>query len=299
MQRFFVAFWIAGVITATVVAAPLRVVVSYPWIRSLVEEIADDQVSLYTLAKGSEDPHFVVPKPSHIAKLRKADLLIIQGASLEIGFLPPLVRQANNPVIFPGNRGFLDLSTAVSLIEQPQAVSRAAGDVHPQGHPHYHLDPHNIPVLARTIETKLCDLDPDHCPLYRKRLEDFLRRWQAKLQQWDQQCASLKGAKVVTYHKLYDYFLRRYGMQLVGTLEPLPGISPSAKHLIQLIQQMRAAKVRWILQDVYHEQKTARYVASKTQATVKVLPHDVGALPTIHSIFDLFDYIVKQLTVQP
>jgi zinc/manganese transport system substrate-binding protein len=152
------------------------VVATYPWIGELVKEVGKDQVSFYVIAKGTEDPHFVVPKPSHIAKMRDADLLIVQGASLEVGFLPPLLQQSNNPKIQHGRQGYLDLSQFVELIEKPVNISRAMGDVHPEGNPHYQLDPHNIPPLARAIEERLCKLDSPNCAHYRGNLEDFLRR---------------------------------------------------------------------------------------------------------------------------
>lgn len=272
----------------------LKVVATYPWIGSLVKEIGKDKVSLYVIAKGTEDPHFVVPKPSHIAKLRDADLLIIQGAQLEIGFLPPLLQQSNNPRIQPGREGLLDLSQFVALIEKPASVSRAMGDVHPEGNPHYQLDPHNIPVLAKAVEKKLCELDQSNCAYYGTNLENFLSLWNTKLKEWDRDFEKLRGTRVIEYHKLYDYLLNRYGMVLVGTLEPLPGIPPTATHIEELLKT--AQKVKYILQDVYHEKRAAQFVAKKLNAKMVVLPHDVGALPEAKDLFSLFDEIVRRLS---
>jgi len=274
--------------------AQLKVVATYPWIGELVKEVGKDRVSLYVIAKGTEDPHFVVPKPSHIAKMRDADLLIMQGASLEVGFLPPLLQQSNNPKIQPGRQGLLDLSEFVKIIEKPVSVSRAMGDVHPEGNPHYQLDPHNIPPLARAIAERLCQLDSPNCAYYRGNLEDFLRRWNAKLTEWDREFAKLKGVKVIQYHKLYDYLLQRYGMVLVGTLEPLPSIPPTGKHIEGLISQ--AQGVKFILQDVYHEKRTAQFVAQRLNAKVVILPHDVGAVPEAKDLFSLFDEILRRLS---
>jgi zinc/manganese transport system substrate-binding protein len=273
--------------------AKLKVVATYPWIGELVKEVGRDRVSLYVIAKGTEDPHFVVPKPSHIAKMRDADLLIVQGASLEVGFLPPLLQQSNNPKIQPGRQGYLDLSQFVELIEKPVNISRAMGDVHPEGNPHYQLDPHNIPPLARAITERLCQLDSPNCAHYRGNLEDFLRRWNARLTEWDREFAKLKGIKVIQYHKLYDYLLQRYGIVLVGTLEPLPGIPPTGKHIEGLISQ--AQGVKFILQDVYHEKRTAQFVAQRLNAKVVILPHDVGAVPEAKDLFSLFDEILRRL----
>jgi zinc/manganese transport system substrate-binding protein len=274
--------------------AKLKVVATYPWIGELVREVGKDRVSLYVIAKGTEDPHFVVPKPSHIAKMRDADLLIVQGASLEEGFLPPLLQQSNNPKIQPGRQGYLDLSQFVELIEKPVNISRAMGDVHPEGNPHYQLDPHNIPPLAKTIAERLCQLDSPNCAYYRGNLEDFLKRWNAKLTEWDREFAKLKGIKVIQYHKLYDYLLQRYGMVLVGTLEPLPGIPPTGKHIEGLISQ--AQGVKFILQDVYHEKRTAQFVAQRLNAKVVILPHEVGAVPEAKDLFSLFDEILRRLS---
>jgi zinc/manganese transport system substrate-binding protein len=274
--------------------AQLKVVATYPWIGELVKEVGKDRVSLYVIAKGTEDPHFVVPKPSHIAKMRDADLLIVQGASLEEGFLPPLLQQSNNPKIQPGRQGYLELSQFVELIEKPVNISRAMGDVHPEGNPHYPLDPHNIPPLARAIAEKLCQLDSPNCAYYRGNLEDFLKRWNARLTEWDREFAKLKGIKVIQYHKLYDYLLRRYRMVLVGTLEPLPGIPPTGKHIEGLISQ--AQGVKFILQDVYHEKRTAQFVAQRLNAKVVILPHDVGAVPEAKDLFSLFDEILRRLS---
>lgn len=274
--------------------AKLKVVATYPWVGELVKEIGKDWVSLYVIAKGTDDHHFVVPKPSHIAKMRDADLVIVQGASLEVGFLPPLLQQSNNPKIQPRRQGYLDLSEFVELIEKPVNISRAMGDVHPEGNPHYQLDPHNIPPLARAIAEKLCQLDNPNCAYYRGNLEDFLRRWNAKLTEWDREFAKLKGIKVIQYHKLYDYLLQRYGMVLVGTLEPLPGIPPTGKHIESLISQ--AQGVKFILQDVYHEKRTAQFVAQRLNAKVVILPHEVGAVPEAKDLFSLFDEILKRLS---
>jgi zinc/manganese transport system substrate-binding protein len=278
----------------TVSFAKLKVVATYPWIGELVKEVGKDRVSLYVIARGTDDPHFVVPKPSHIAKMRNADLLIVQGASLEVGFLPPLLQQSNNPKIQPGRQGYLDLSQFVELIEKPANISRAMGDVHPEGNPHYQLDPHNIPPLARAIAERLCQLDSPNCAHYRGNLEDFLKRWNARLTEWDKEFAKLKGIKVIQYHKLYDYLLQRYGIVSVGTLEPLPGIPPTGKHIEGLISQ--AQGVKFILQNVYHEKRAAQFVAQRLKAKVVILPHDVGAVPEAKDLFSLFDEILRRLS---
>lgn len=276
--------------------ANLKVVATYPWIGELVKEIGKEKVSIYVMAKGTEDPHYIVPKPSHIARLRSADLLIIQGASIEIGFLPSLISQSNNPQIQPGNKGFLDLSQFVEIIEKPEIVNRAMGDVHPEGNPHYNLDPHNIPVLAQIVKEKLCELDPQNCSYYQENLKNFLEKWQNKTKEWDQNFSKLKGVKVIEYHKIQDYLIKRYEMVLIGTIEELPGIPPTAKYIDQLIKKAETEKIKFVIVGVYNEKKVAEYVASKIGAKLVILPHDVGALPQIKNLFDLFDFIQTELS---
>ncbi len=285
-------FLVLLVLLVSVSLADVRVVVTYPWIGDLVRKIGGDRVSIHVIAKGTEDPHFVVPKPSHIAKLRRADLLIIQGAYLEVGFLPPLLRQANNLKIQPGREGFLDLSNYVQLIEKPEVVSRAMGDVHPEGNPHYHLDPYNIPLLAEAVKEKLCKIDPDGCPLYEKNFEEFASRWRSKLIEWNREFSTLKGVRVIAYHSLFNYLLKRYGIVLAGTLEPLPGIPPTRSHIEKLL---RLENVKIILVGVYNERRTARFLAERIGAKVVLLPHDVGSLPEVRDLFSLFDEILRRL----
>ena len=200
--------------------AKTKLVVTYPYIRAIVAEIAKDQVDVTTLAKGDEDPHFVVPRPSFIGKLRQADLLIINGGSLEIGFVPPLIRQANNPKIIPGAEGFVDLSQAVELIEKPDKVSRSEGDIHPEGNPHFILDWHNVPPVARAIADALARTDRGNASAYQKNLDAFLARWKAQSEAWDKRAEPLRGKAIIQYHRLFDYFARRAGMKIVGSRNP-------------------------------------------------------------------------------
>lgn len=269
--------------------AKTKLVVTYPYIASLVGEVAKDQVSVTTLAKGNEDPHFVVPRPSFIGKLRQADLLIINGASLEIGFVPPLIRQANNPKVMPGAPGFIDLSQAVTLIEKPDQVSRSEGDIHPEGNPHFVLDWHNVPALARAVADALRRTDPGHATIYQKNLDAFLARWKGKSAEWDKQAGPLRGKAVIQYHRLYNYFAARTGLRIVGELEPKPGIPPTSRHIEELIEANPRGSVYKIITDSYHEQKTAQGLSQKIAVPWIVLPHDVDAVPGAADIFRLFD----------
>ena len=270
----------------------IRVVATYPYIGDLVKRLGSNRVEVFTLAKGTEDPHFVVPKPSFIAKLRRADLLVINGAYLEAGFLPPLLERVGNPEIMPGSEGFLDLSESVELIEKPKTLSREAGDIHPAGNPHFYLDPENVPLLAESIKNKLCEIDSAGCPEYSKNLERFKEKWQKRMREWEIRMEKFRGIAVVSYHSVFNYFLRHYRIRLVGTLEPKPGIPPTPGHIERLLKL--GSKISFVLQDVYHERRTAQRFAQLAGSKVLVLPHDVGSLKDVVDIFSLFETIVRR-----
>ena len=284
-----------GFALAVPAQAKTKIVVTYPYIASLVGEIAKDQVDVTILAKGDEDPHFVVPRPSFIGKLRQADLLIINGASLEIGFVPPLIRQANNPKIVPGADGFVDLSQFVELIEKPDKVSRSEGDIHPEGNPHFITDWHNVPAVARAIADALARADRGGASAYQKNLAAFLARWRPRSDAWDKKAAPLKGKAIIQYHRLFDYFALRTGMKIVGELEPKPGIPPTSRHLEELIEANAAGTVYTIVTDPYHEQKSAEGLAKKMSVPWAVLPQDVAAVPAAKDIFSLYDTLLASI----
>ena len=275
--------------------AKLKVVCTYPYIGDLARTIGGERVEVTVLAKGTDDPHFVVPKPSFLAKLRVADLMIVNGADLEAGFGPVLIRQSNNPKIQSPETGLLDLSRFITLREVPAVLSRAEGDVHPQGNPHFHLDPHHIPILARAVSERLSALDHSGEAYYQGLLAGFLSRWSEKQAEWDRRLAPLKGKRVIEYHKLFYYFLSRYGFNLIGSIEPKPGIPPSARHLEGLAETAKQQGLDFLIQDLYHEAKSARYLSEKTGIPVTTLPHDVGAVPEATDLVMLFETIVKRL----
>lgn len=273
-----------------------HVVTTYPYIADLVQQIGKDHLEVQALAPGNWDPHTVIPKPSMIAQLRKADLLVINGAQLEIGWLPPLLNQANNPKIQIGTKGLLDLSQSVELIEIPSSISRAQGDVHPEGNPHYYLDPERIPFLAKAIADRLGELDPFSKTFYQHNFKMWEKAWEEKIKEWKNQMAPLNNTQIIEYHKIFDYFIERYGLVLVGTVEPLPGIPTTSRHMEKLGEILTTHSVRFILHDVYHPDSASKHIAKKYGIPMIVLPHDVGAVPDIHTLEDLFDEIVRRLT---
>ena len=295
MKRILVSI-LLSFISLTLYAAKLHVATTYPYIASIVQQVGGDRVNVQALASGDWDPHVIVPKPSYIAKLRRADLLIMSGAQLEIGWLPPLMNQANNPKINVGSRGLLDLSRSVQLIEVPVGVSRAQGDIHPDGNPHFYLDPYNIPLLSKAITERLAELEPAGESEYQNNNKNFTEKWNNKMAEWDEKLEKLKGITVIEYHKNYDYFLLRYQIKLLGTVETLPGIPPTSKHIESLARMIASSSVRFILQDVYHPDDASKLLAKKYGIRVVRIPHDVGAVPEAKDIFTLFDEITRRLT---
>lgn len=275
--------------------AKLNVTVAYPYIQEITKSIAQDRVKITSLAKGNWDPHFVVPKPSLVAYLRNSDLLILNGASLEIGWLNPLVKSANNPAIQKNAKGYLDLSHYIKLQDIPKSTDRSMGHVHAEGNPHFILDPHNVIKLGKVIMLKLALLDPKNQTFYQKNYAKFKAHWQQKLKALDKKMGKCRGMMVVQYHELFNYFLRRYSIQSIDNIEPLAGVSPNPKHTLKIIQEIKSNNVKLILQDVYHEHKTSKYIAQKTGVKVVDVPHDVGAMRGTGSLDKFYDKLVGQV----
>jgi len=283
------------VLLATVIFAQVNVDATYSTLGAIAKKIGGDNVKVTILGSSKYDPHFIVPKPSLLSKLRRADLLIINGAGLELGWLPPLLRNANNPKIRNGANGLLDISHFVPMIDVPATVSRAFGDVHSQGNPHYTTDPHIVLIIARAIEKRLIEIDLDNAKAYQTNLINFTKKWQKYLKKYDADMQMCKTKKVVQYHQLFNYFLERYNIKSYGTIEPLPGISPSSKHTIWLINTIKDEKVKVILQDIYHEKRTAHFIADKTGARVALIPHDLGSLKDTGTLESFYNTIKEHL----
>jgi len=278
------------------ISAKLRVVASYRYIADVTQRIGGNEVSVIALAKGTRDPHFITPKPSFISKMRRADLLIINGGQLEIGWIPPIIRKANNSKIVPGSEGFLDLFSFIKPIEVPTEVSRAQGDIHPDGNPHFALDPDNILLIAKAIESKLSELLPEKHDYFTKNLNDFLSKWKERTKKWEVALKKFSGKNVVQYHKNFDYFLEKFNMKELGTLEPVPGIPPTSKQIDKIITLVKNKGAVFLFQDVYHNQKASKFVAKRCKIKMVILPHDVGSVSAANDIFSLFDEIVRRLT---
>jgi len=275
--------------------AHMKIAVSYPYIGALTKSIGAEHLKTVVLAKGAWDPHFIIPRPSLIAKMRTADALILNGASLEIGWLPPLMRRANNTKVQLGSSRLLDLSQQVKLINIPKNVSRAGGDVHPEGNPHFHLDPYNIPKLALAIKDFLSRIDSEHKSIYETNYNQLIKKWKKNLKKWDVVMKKKKGLKVIQFHDNLAYFNKRYRIKSIATIEPLPGIPPSSQHTLKLIKIIESEKPCCILHDVYHSTKTAKYLANKTNIDIILMPHDIGAMNKITDLEKLFDYLTSKI----
>lgn len=263
---------------------------------ALVSEVGGDRVAVTSIAKGYQDPHFVEAKPSFLLNLRKADLLVLVGLELEAGWLPPLITQCGNPKVQPAAAGYFDASRFAEVLEIPTgAVNRAMGDVHPMGNPHYWLDPQNGSRVATGLAQKLAQLSPGDGPYFQQRLEDFKRRMAEANRRWDEQMKPYRGRKVVTYHRSWPNFVKRFGLQVLDYVEPRPGIPPSPAHVVALIALMKREKVKLILVEPYFDLKTPQSVARETGGQVVVLLPSVGGDKDAGDYLKLFDHDVNML----
>ena len=276
--------------------AGIKVVTTTEDLAALAREVGGDKISVESIAKGYQDPHFVEAKPSFILKLHSADLLVVIGREMEIGWLPPLLQQSRNPRIQLGSPGYLDASLTVKILDIPQGqITRAMGDVHPFGNPHYWLDPGNGRRIAKEIQAKVSELQPADAAYFAQRLADFDKRLGEAEKRWDVALAPYKGTKIVTYHRSWPNFVERFGLEVIGYVEPRPGIPPSPKHTIDLIGEMKKVKAGIILVEPYFDLKTPQSVARETGAKVIVLSPSVGSEKEVTDYIKLFDYDVNLL----
>ncbi|HEY8148353.1 MAG TPA: metal ABC transporter substrate-binding protein [Vicinamibacteria bacterium] len=286
----------AGLMAAPPARAALNVVTTTEDLASIAREVGGDKLKVESLSRGYQDPHFVEAKPSFVFKLNKADLLIVVGRELEIGWLPPLITQARNAKIQPGADGYLDASLTAKILEIPiSQITRAMGDVHPSGNPHFWLDPDNGKRVAKAIQKKLATMDAANAASYAQREEDFERRVNAADKGWQAQLVPYKGAKIVTYHRSWPNFADHFGLDVMGYVEPKPGIPPSPSHTLELMKAMKEQGVRIILVEPYFDAKTPNSIARETGAKVLVLPPSVGGVPEVTDYIKLFDYDVRQI----
>lgn len=295
--------WLAVLAAAVLVFSPvcearkLNVVTSTTDMAALAQEVGGEKITVDSIAKGYQDPHFVEAKPSFLLKLRNADLLILVGLQLEIGWLPPLITQSGNPRIQVGAPGYLDASQFAEILDVPTGqITRAMGDVHPLGNPHYWLDPNNGRRIARGIAQKLGEMDPGDNQYFQQRFQDFDRRLTAAEKNWDAEMAPYKGRKMVTYHTSWSNFAKHFGLQIAGYIEPRPGIPPTPAHTLEIIQLMKREDVKVVVVEPYFDLKTPNSIGSATGGKVIVLLPSVGGEKQVTDYFKLFDYDINLLT---
>ena len=273
----------------------LSIVATTPDLAALVREIGGDAVEVKALAKPTEDPHYVDAKPSHIVTLNRADVLIEGGAELELGWLPPLLENTRNGRIAAGSPGRIVASEGIRMLEIPATFDRSKGDVHPFGNPHFLLDPVNVKVIASRIAEHLALVDPKEAGVFQVNLKTFDAALGVKLAQWQKLLAPYRGTRIVTYHKDFVYLAERFGLEIVETLEPKPGIAPSPAHLAKVIATMKSTQAHVILVQPYQNRKTAETVARQTGAVVLDVGQQPGAVKNTDSYFQLMDYMVGTL----
>ena len=290
---------VAAVLTAWPARAQgkLSVVTTTQDLASIAQEVGGDRVAVEAIARGYQDPHFVDAKPSFILKLQKADMLVAVGRELEIGWLPPLIQQSRNAKIQPGAENYIDASAGARILEIPQGqITRAMGDVHPSGNPHYWLDPENGKTIAHQLAQAFSRLRPADRAGFEQRLAAFENRVSEAEKRWAAAMAPFKGAKVVTYHRSFPNFADRFGLDIVGYVEPRPGIPPTPQHTLDLIAEMKRLNVKVVLVEPYFDLKTPNSIGQATGATVLVMPPSVGGVKEITDYVSLFDYDIKLLS---
>ena len=298
MKRLLASFVAALLLAPTLALAQgkLNVMTTTEDLAAIAREVGGDHVTVEGIAKGYQDPHFVEAKPSFILKLQKADVLVVVGRELEIGWLPPLIQQSRNSKIQPGSEGYVDASLQAAILEVPTGqVTRAMGDVHPLGNPHYWLDPENGKRVGKEIADKLSQLRPNDRAFFQQRLADFTARLDAAKKRWLAQMAPYKGTKVVTYHRSLPNFAECFGLDIIGYIEPKPGIPPSPQHTLDLINEMKRQNVKVVLVEPYFDLKTPNAIGRDTGAQVLVMPPSVGGVKEITDYFTLFDYDINLL----
>jgi len=266
-------------------------------LKSITEAIGGAKVKVDSLARGYQDPHFVAAKPSFMMKAKNADLFMVIGLELEIGYEELIINGSRNQRIRIGQQGYLDVSEGVSLLEVPTTtkIDRSMGDVHPMGNPHYWLDPENVKIVAYNIANRLSELSPDNAQYFQGNLISFDKKIDEKMAEWNKKMVPFKGRKIAIYHRSWPYFVDRFGLVIACELEPKPGIPPSPAHLKEVIDIMKRDKVGVILMEVFYDEKPAQFVAGQIGAKVIVVPNSVGGTKEANDYIGLMDTIVNKL----
>ena len=290
---------LAGLLVALFASAPAQAALSVfaclPEWASLAQELGGDKVSVYQASSPLQDPHRIEARPSLVAHMRSADLVICTGAELETGWLLVLMQTAGNRNVQPGTPGYIAAADYIERLEVPTRLDRAEGDIHPSGNPHIHLDPRNIAKVAAVVSDRLAKLDSKNAAFYAARGHDFETRWGAAIAKWEQQSTPLKGMRLVPYHKDSVYLIHWLGMVEVMDIEPKPGIPPSAGYLAELVDKIQRNGADAITRSMYTDPKAAQWLSEHTHVPLVDLPYTVGGTPGANDLFGLFDDIIARL----
>lgn len=294
MKTFLVTtLFIAGLV-ANPAQAKLRVFACEPEWGSLARELASDKIDIDVATSALQDVHQIDAKPSLIAKVRRADLIVCTGADLEIGWLPQLIRQASNPKIVSGAGNFI-AANQITTLEKPTQLDRAAGDVHPQGNPHFQMDPYRVLKIAKALSARLSQLDSANSALYQQRLADFTTRWTVAMKRWEDKAAPLKGRKIIVQHASWIYLEKWLGLVQIQALEPKPGVPPTSAHLASLVSVAKSNNTLAIVHAAYQDPKSSQWLSDRTGVPVVKLPLTVGGDPQSKDLFGLFDSTIDKL----
>jgi len=276
--------------------AELRVFSCEPEWAALADEIGGELVETYSATTALQDPHYIQARPSLIAKVRRADLVICSGAQLEIGWLPALLQKANNRRVLPGNDGYMEASSFVVRLDATGNVDRSKGDIHPQGNPHIQTNPHNIEAVARELGIRLAKIDRVNSASYEDNLKSFLERWQGATERWEQRAAGLRGKRIITHHKSWVYLERWLGLEEAANLEAVPGLPPTATHLSRLTQEFSGGAADVIIRSPYQDAKASEWLSQRIGVPAIVLPLTIGGTEGAPDLYSLFDDIISRLS---
>lgn len=276
-------------------AAELRVFACEPEWAALADEIGGDLVETYSATTALQDPHYIQARPSLIAKVRRADLVVCSGAQLEIGWLPALLQKANNRKVMPGNDGYFEASKFVLRLDATANVDRAQGDIHPQGNPHIQTNPHNLAAVAQAMAARMALIDPSNTETYKLNLKSFMERWQAAIERWEAAAEPLRGKRVITHHKSWVYLVRWLGLEEVAHLEAIAGLPPTAAHLSRLTTQFADGGADVIVRSPYQDAKASKWLSERIDVPEIVLPLTVGGTDAATDLFRMFDDILARL----
>ncbi|HKE49645.1 MAG TPA: zinc ABC transporter substrate-binding protein [Rhodanobacteraceae bacterium] len=275
-------------------AAALDVFACEPEWGSLIHEIAGDAVNVDVGTTALQDVHVIEAKPSLIAKVRRADLVVCTGADLEVGWLPQLIRQAGNPKVASG-AGYFLASDQITTLEKPSKLDRSEGDIHPQGNPHFQMDPYRVLAIAKALAQRLGELDAGNAAKYQQGLANFTTRWNTAIKGWETKAAPLKGRKVVVHHWSWVYLNTWLGMEQIGALEPKPGVPPTSAHLASLVDLTKSAPAFAILRAAYQDPKPGDWLSEHTGVPAVTLPFTVGGDDKSKDLFGLYDSTIDKL----